>query len=592
MEARGLGSEGRGCVVEDHFMSELAELHCQVCQLEAPEVQHQRVKEVVSELLKRIELAEQALGKAYDEIEARVQERTAELTKANEALQAEIVERWRVEEKLRRSDEHQRSLIGRIQESIPSSLVIIDRGLRIVSANRNFLEKARRGERTTLGQQIEEVFPKVLLKFTRLDQKVRDVFRTGEPVEGGKLAYRAPGLPTRIYYYRLIPLKAGNSVENVMLLMDDVTEREQLAEEVRLAEGHLASVVDCANDVVISMDPRGHIVTWNRAAERISGLRVEGIEGQSLLSFCATRHRPVMEEILKKLAYGQRVQNTEVNLLTVKGQEVPIAWSCSPMRDDGGSVVGIVAVGRDLTERRRLEAQLIQSAKMASLGGMAGGIAHEVRNPLGIISAGAQLLLESPDDDKLRTECAQKIHAATKRASLIIENLLKFARPTGEQMRKVDLHTVLEETLALLDHQLVLQKIVVRRELQENLPEVYGNADLLQQVFANLILNGRNAMLEGGTLTVATRAMDRKQVEVRVEDTGSGVHLENMPKIFDPFFTTMPVGKGVGLGLSISYSIIQQHQGSIEVESQVGEGTTFTIRLPANGIDREDLDGE
>lgn len=262
------------------------------------------------------------------------------------------------------------------------------------------------------------------------------------------------------------------------------------------------------------------------------------------------------------------------------------------MRDDGGSVVGIVAVGRDLTERRRLEAQLIQSAKMASLGGMAGGIAHEVRNPLGIISAGAQLLLESPDDDKLRTECAQKIHAATKRASLIIENLLKFARPTGEQMRKVDLHTVLEETLALLDHQLVLQKIVVRRELQENLPEVYGNADLLQQVFANLILNGRNAMLEGGTLTVATRAMDGRQVEVRVEDTGSGVPLENLPKIFDPFFTTMPVGKGVGLGLSISYSIIQQHQGSIEVESQVGEGTTFTIRLPANGIDREDLDGE
>jgi PAS domain S-box-containing protein len=542
---------------------------------------------------------EQALHKAYDELEIRVQERTAELAKANEALKAEITERKRAEEELRGSKrqlESRERLITYIINSIPTSLVVIDRGLHIVSANRNFLEKTRRKAETTLGCEIEEVFPHVLLKYTRLDQKVREVFRTGRSVEGGKLSYRAPGLPTRIYYYRLIPLKlvlshtlsgaeggvegAEEAVENVLLLMDDVTEREQLAEEVRLAERHLASVVECANDVVVSMDRQGRIVTWNQAAERVSGLNAEQVKGVDLAFLSAAEGGPVMAKLLRGLARGESVQNAEVNLRTADGHEVPVAWSCSSMRDDAGGVAGIVAVGRDLTERRQLEAQLIQSAKIASLGVMAGGIAHELRNPLGIISAGAQLLLERPEEEPLRSECAEKIQAATQRASLIVENLLKFARPTGEQMKEIDLNGVLEETLALLAHQMALQKVTLRREFQLDLAKIYGNPDLLQQVFTNLILNARNAMPQGGTLTVATRATEAGQVEVQFSDTGRGIPREIRSKIFDPFFTTMPVGKGVGLGLSISYSIIQQHQGTIEVESRVGRGTTFTVRLP------------
>ncbi|MEW6233257.1 MAG: PAS domain-containing protein, partial [Chloroflexota bacterium] len=452
--------------------------------------------------------------------------------------------------------ESRERFISRILESIPSSLVVIDRNLRVVSVNRNFLEKTRREARVILGHKIENVFPQVLLEYTRLDQKVREVFRTGRPVEGGKVSYRAPGLPGRIYYYRLIPLRVQNGVDNVMLLMDDITEREQLGEEVRRAERHLASVVECANDLVISLDPQGRIVTWNQAAERISGLKAELVKGRFVSSLCAAEHQQVIVEMLYRLVRGEGVQNTEANLLTANGQEVPIAWSCSPMRDDGGAVVGLVAVGRDLTERRRLEAQLIHSAKMASLGVMAGGIAHELRNPLGIASASAQLLLERPDDVQLRSQCAQKIHTATQRASVIIENLLKFARPMDEQMRGVDLQAVLEETITLLAHQMTLQKVTLRKELQPYLPRVYGNPQLLQQVFTNLILNACNAMPQGGALTVATRAAEAGQVEIWFSDTGSGIPPEHLSKIFDPFFTTMPVGKGTGLGLSISYSII------------------------------------
>jgi len=477
--------------------------------------------------------------------------------------------------------ESQERFITLIVESTPSSLMVIDRRLRVVSVNRNFLEKAQRKARTTLGHKVEGVFPQVLMEYTRLDQKAQQVFSTGQTIEGGKVAYRAPGLPTRIYYYRLIPLKTELAVENVMLLMDDITEREQLGEEVRRAERHLASVVECANDLVISMDPGGNIVTWNWAAENISELKAEQVREQSLLSLCAAEQRPVMAEILKRLTRGEDVQNTEVNLLTATSQEIPIAWNCSSMRDDAGKVVGIVAVGRDLTERRRLEAQLIQSTKMASLGVMAGGIAHELRNPLGIISASAQLLMERPEDTQLRCQGLEKICTATQRASLIIENLLKFARPQDGRKREVDVHAVLEETLVLLANQMVLQKIILKKELRPGLLNVFANPELLQQVFTNLVLNAWNAMPQGGTLTVATRASESGEIEILFKDTGLGIPEEQLPQIFDPFFTTMPVGKGIGLGLSICYSIVRQHQGTIDVESQVGRGSTFTVRLPA-----------
>jgi PAS domain S-box-containing protein len=477
--------------------------------------------------------------------------------------------------------ENQNYFITRIMESIPSSLVVINRTLRVVSANRNFLVKTRVKERAVLGRNIKDVFPGPLVEYTQLDQKVKEIFHTGQAVDGGKLAYRAPGLPTRVYYYRLIPLKAEGAVENVMLMMDDITEREQLMEEVRRAERHLAGVAECANDLVISTDPQGQIVTWNQAAKTISGLEVEEVKGRSLLSLCAKEQRLLMAEILQSLARGESVQNIEVNLLTTDEQEVPIAWSCSTMRDDSGEIMGLVTVGRDLTERRRLETQLIQSAKMASLGVMAGGIAHELRNPLGIISASAQLLRERPNDPHLRAECAQKIHAATLRASQIIESLLKFARPGGEGMMMIDLQAVLEETFIMLAHQMTLEKVHLEKDFAPDLANVYGNPGLLQQVFTNMILNACNAMPKGGTLTVTTRSVEPGMVEIRFADIGQGIPPENLPRIFDPFFTTLPVGEGTGLGLSISYSIIQQHQGTIEVESQMGKGTTFTIQLPA-----------
>jgi PAS domain S-box-containing protein len=501
-----------------------------------------------------------------------------------EGAMEDVTERKRAEEALRESKrqlENRERFVTSILDSIPTSLVVIDRGLRVVSVNRNFLEKARREAQATLGHKTEEVFPQVLLQYTRLDQKVREVFHTAQPVEGGKLAYRGPGLPTRIYYYRLIPLRAEEAVENVMLLMDDITEREKLGEEVRRAERHLASVVDSAYDLVVSMDADGKILTWNRAAERTSGLGPEEVKGQYLPNLCVEEDQQEMGSWLAQLAKGQFTKKSvEINLKTKEGGGVSISWTGSRMLDDERRIVGLVAVGRDLTERKRLEAQLIKSAKLTSLGVMAGGIAHEIRNPLAVSSAAAQLLLERPDDEKFREEAAERIHSGIQRASYIIENLLKFARPPEERMVPMGISEALEETLSLLTNQLRVQRVELRKDFASELPQVIGNKSLLQQVFSNMILNACNAMPDGGSLTIITRVNSDNQVEIQFADTGCGIPKESLSAIFDPFFTTMPVGKGVGLGLSISYSIVQQHQGTIEVGSQVGQGSTFTVRLP------------
>lgn len=507
--------------------------------------------------------------------------------------------------------EYHSQLTSRIVESIPSSLVIFDRRLRIISANRTFLEKAGRQAHTTVGCHIAEVFPRLLLEYTRLDQKVREIFRTGQAVDGGKLSYRAPRLAARVYYYRLVPLKVGPAVKQVVLLLDDITQHEQLGAEVRRMERRLASVVESASDLVLSLDRQGRIVTWNQAAERVCGLAAEQVRGKLLLSLCAAGDRSTMAGMLRQCVaptlsdrvtrHVQRsrapaavapaargdIQNIEVSLTTADAQEVSIVWNCSPMRDDAGKVVGIALLGRDLTEHRRMEAKLAQASKMASLGVMAGGIAHELRNPLGIIASNAQLLDEHSDDRDLRGQCIQRIYRATQRASLIIENLLKFARPYSTRKQAVQLDALLADVLPMLAPQLEAQRIRLVHARTPNLAPAHANPELLQLVFTNLILNACNAMPDGGTLTISSRRASPEQAEIRFSDTGHGIAPEQITKIFEPFFTTMPIGKGTGLGLSISYSIIQHHGGTIEVTSQVDHGTTFTLRLPIDLLDNE-----
>jgi signal transduction histidine kinase len=250
------------------------------------------------------------------------------------------------------------------------------------------------------------------------------------------------------------------------------------------------------------------------------------------------------------------------------------------MTNDEGQTVGFVIVGRDLTERRKLEMQIQESQKLASLGVMARGIAHEIRTPLTIASSAAQFLAEENLTPEFHRECAGKVYSGIRKAGAIIENLLRFAHPTTNTNRTpVDLAGVVKGALSIVKHQAKVQNIEVETHLPPGPCPVLGVAGLLEQVFTNLFLNAMHAMPNGGTLEVSAER-DGGDLLVRVADTGTGISPEDLDKIFDPFYTKAPPGKGTGLGLSICYSIVDQHRGSIGVESQGGKGSTFTVKLP------------
>jgi PAS domain S-box-containing protein len=465
-------------------------------------------------------------------------------------------------------------------EAIPSSVLMIDRNMSIIFANRNFLEKSRRSMETTIGHRLEEIFPETILDHMNLTREIGMVFEQNQPTEGHRLSYRAPGVPLRIYYYRLLPFSWDGAVESVMLLMNDVTEQTRLSEEVRRVERHLASVVDSASDIIVSTDIDGRILSWNHAAERTSGFTFNEVRSHPLDHYFDPEAHERICAVLEKMKTSKQSHMEEWPLITNHGQPVPVSWVCSLMKGEDAQSIGMVAVGRDLTEQRKLEAQLVQSQKFNALGVLAGGIAHEIRNPLAICSSGAQFLLEEDIDAEFQRECAEKIHTNIKKASRIIENLLSYARPSvSPEVEEVDLTDLIKEVVALIGNQARIQKIRIKTRLPYRSVALSGNASLLQQVFINICLNAIQAMPQGGLLTLEVKTTGR-EVLIRIVDNGRGIPSENLDKIFDPFYTTSPVGMGTGLGLSICYSIIQQHCGAIEVESSEGQGSCFIVRLP------------
>jgi PAS domain S-box-containing protein len=480
------------------------------------------------------------------------------------------------------SPESQRyqQLYDMLLDAIPSSVLLIDRDLRIVSVNRNFLEKNRRALPDTISHRLEEVFPAIIIDQMDFPGRIRQVFEKNFRIKGERMTYRAPGIPLRIYYYSILPFSWQGVVELAMLLMDDVTEQVRLSEEVHRVERHLASVVESAQDIVLSTDMEGQILTWNTAAEKLSGFTLYAVRGQNFFDFCAGDDQGEMERIFANLQAGEDAQMSEWDLKTRDGGRIPVSWIFSPMKDPLGHTAGIVAVGRDLTERRKFEAQLLQSQKLAALGVMAGGIAHEIRNPLAVCGSAAQFIMEEQVTPEFRQECAQKIHTGIQRASMIIENLLRFARPSVKpDIKEIDLTRLIEETLSLVTNQARIQKIELRTQQPGETILISGMEALLQQAFMNLLLNAIKAMPDGGGLGVAL-GQANGEAWVSISDTGQGIASGDLNNIFDPFYTTAPAGQGTGLGLSICYSIIKQHFGTITVDSEEGRGSTFTVGLP------------
>jgi PAS domain S-box-containing protein len=263
--------------------------------------------------------------------------------------------------------------------------------------------------------------------------------------------------------------------------------------------------------------------------------------------------------------------------------EFPASVMLSYIRDDAGAPVGQVMNVRNLTDERRLEEQLRQSEKLAALGELVAGVAHELNNPLAGISAFAQLLLEEPIIDEQR-ESVRLIKREADRAVGVIRDLLIFSRKAGPSIAPVDVNAIIELTLRLRSYSLRTAEIELQLELAPDLPRVRGDDQRLQQVLLNLIVNAEYAMQRSKLKRLAIRTEPSGAgVLVTVADSGSGMLEETRQRIFEPFFTTKPAGQGTGLGLSVSYGIVQAHGGSISVESQAGSGSVFRVYLPASG---------
>jgi PAS domain S-box-containing protein len=354
---------------------------------------------------------------------------------------------------------------------------------------------------------------------------------------------------------------------------------EKINEFERLKEFN-ENIVESINVGILALDLENHIESWNAQMEAMYAFSRSEAIGQALHSVFP----PEFIEALDSFGNEPGVHHLyKFPLTTRAGEQRTVNIAMAPLLSRDFVSVGRIILVDDITERVSLEAQLTQADKLSSIGLLAAGVAHEINTPLAVISSYAQMLSKQLKGDARLSPVLDKITQQSFRAAEIANGLLNFSRTSTTEFRETNLNQVIHDTLSLLEHQFKTAQIVVDLDLAENLPPINGNQGKLQQVFLNLLMNAKDAMPGGGHLRVAT--LTNGHVEAIVSDSGTGIAPEHMKRIYDPFFTTKTTPKpgdrrGTGLGLSVSYGIIQEHAGKIHVESAVGAGTTFHLEFP------------
>ena len=374
------------------------------------------------------------------------------------------------------------------------------------------------------------------------------------------------------------------------------------AEELTRTFNFQENLIESSIDGILGCDRDGKVITFNRSLERLLGYsKDEVLRKASFSQFFPVGAAESFKEALYSEEYGgkNRLYLYEANLISRTGNKIPVQLSAIILFEEGEEI-GMVGFIRDLREIRRLEQEfadqtrLLQQDKMMSLGRLAASVVHEINNPLAGILNYVRLMIKVIKRDSLAPEQIEKfqryltlVESETSRCSKIVSNLLAFSRKSKLEFSEMDVNELLEKCLLLSQHKLTLQNIRIKTDLQAGTPMVRGDFSQIQQCVINLIFNALDAMPEGGTLSIGSSFHPGKGlVEIKVGDTGCGISGEDLPMIFDPFFTTKTEGKGLGLGLSTVYGIIDRHKGTIHAESQPGKGTVFTIKLPVGKGDR------
>ena len=357
-------------------------------------------------------------------------------------------------------------------------------------------------------------------------------------------------------------------------LEDKVRERTREIEETKQ---YLESLLENANDVIYTLDTEQRFTYVNSKIEAW-GYRKEDLLGHPYLALLSRRHR------------GKRLKNTldidvkqvyEVEVVTRMGEPRAVMVSVSPLHDAEGGFLGLMGIARDMTETKKLEQQIRNSEKLASVGRLAAGVAHEINNPLGGILNCLYNLRKGTLSPSRQEEYRVSMEDGVRRVQKIVRQLLDFSQQHAPEFALTDINHVVDRVLALTTHLFAPKRIVLETEVGQGLPNVMVDRHMIEQVLMNLVLNAVQAMTEGGVLTIRTSVVEGVCL-IEVCDTGTGISPAVLPRIFDPFFTTNREGEGTGLGLSVSLGIVERHGGKILVESEVGKGTMFTLRLPVS----------
>jgi two-component system NtrC family sensor kinase len=363
-------------------------------------------------------------------------------------------------------------------------------------------------------------------------------------------------------------------------VLKDVTDRREAERRYRRERDFNKNILNNTQSMILVLDTAGLISYANRRCFE-TGYREGELLGHPLVEMVPTGRRPMLTEALERTLHGATLDNLEIPVIRGDGTAGQFSISLSPMRDEQGDINSIVVVMTDITDAADLQAKLMHTEKMAALGQLVSGVAHEVNNPLAAIVGFTDLLLESPEIPAAAKSELQVILQEAQRTRVIVQNLLSFARQMPAQREPVQVNTVLRQTLKLRAYDFSNHGVELVELYDENLPVVVGDPHQLQQVFLNILNNSYDAVQDTrrrGKIKIETSHHDG-QLEIFFRDNGPGI--SHPDRIFDPFFTTKEVGKGTGLGLSICYGIVRAHQGEISARNnEDGVGCTFVVRLP------------
>lgn len=363
------------------------------------------------------------------------------------------------------------------------------------------------------------------------------------------------------------------------VILRDITGHNLVVEELRRQREFIEAVLETAGVLVVVLDRQGRILRFNRACEQTTGYSLEEVAGKTLWNFLLVPEEvESVQAVFGRLTRGEPRSEHETDWVAKDGQRRRIAWANTVITDSQGRAGYIVATGIDVTELKKVQEQLRKTERIAELGTLASGMAHEIGTPMNVILGRAEYLMDRVKEEPIK-KGLKTIVDQVERITKVMNQLLAFARRKSPEREPLQLKDIIENGMELFGERLERSRVEVDSALDDVCPKVHADGDLISQVFINLVMNAIHAMPEGGTLRVGLR-QENDMVKLTVADTGHGIPCEVLPKIFEPFFTTKEFGKGTGLGLTVVKGIIEEHQGTITVQSEEGKGTTFTVRLP------------